>query len=419
MPKLPFLLGVLIASSSFAAPATQAVSAADPKSGTAPVYHIYAGSTHAHTSFTWSHGDQYVKQNPAPGEKKGGISVDENGAQTPSKKQQLKPDWEKSQGPPPTHLALAKSSGYDFYTLSDHSQEAGFQPPAADNPNWVATKKAAADATDAKFVALAGYEHSENNGPGGNGHLNVINSAEYLNAMAPGIDLPTLYKWLKTAKPNGEGPVVASFNHPSAKQYNDWAYRDEQVTDIITMLEVINSNNKIHYEAFIAALDKGWKVSPVCGNDNHGFWGITHHTSRTFVLATEKSKAAILDAMKNRRTYASLDGNIQCTYTVNGAIMGSTLAKPDTFAFDISITDPDKENAKNAITRIDIVKDRGAVVETFTPPTPSHAVTWKPTIRDTTGKYFFVRVWNAGGGDAAKGDPEKPIAWLAPVWTGR
>jgi subtilisin family serine protease len=36
------------------------------------------------------------------------------------------------------------------------------------------------------------------------------------------------------------------------------------------MLEVINSNNKIHYPAFVNALDKGWKVSPVCGNDNHG-----------------------------------------------------------------------------------------------------------------------------------------------------
>src|SRR6478609_6042960 len=111
MPRLIFLLGVSIASWTFAAAAPQPVSAGDAKPAAATVYHIYAGSTHAHTSFTWSHGDQYVKQNPAPGEKKGGISVDENGAQTPSKAQVLKPDWEKFQGPPPTHLALAKTSG--------------------------------------------------------------------------------------------------------------------------------------------------------------------------------------------------------------------------------------------------------------------------------------------------------------------
>jgi hypothetical protein len=33
--------------------------------------------------------------------------------------------------------------------------------------------------------------------------------------------------------------------------------------------------------------------------------------------------------------------------------------------------------------------------------------------------YFFVRVWNAGGGDAPKANPDHPVAWLAPIWTGR
>jgi len=33
--------------------------------------------------------------------------------------------------------------------------------------------------------------------------------------------------------------------------------------------------------------------------------------------------------------------------------------------------------------------------------------------------YFFVRVWNERGGAAAGGNPNEPIAWLAPVWTGR
>ena len=45
--------------------------------------------------------------------------------------------------------------------------------------------------------------------------------------------------------------MVASFNHPGAHQYHDWDFRDPEITDIITMLEVINSNNRIHYEAFI------------------------------------------------------------------------------------------------------------------------------------------------------------------------
>ena len=126
----------------------------------------------------------------------------------------------------------------------------------------------------------------------------------------------------------------------------------------------------------------------------------------------------MLDAMKHRRTYASLDNNIQCRYTVNGEVMGSTLDRPDSFKFDIAVSDPDNANPKDKITKIDIVEDEEVVVKTFT-PTPDWSVRWTPTIDDSSHHYFFVRVWNAGGGDAPGADPAKPIAWLAPVWTGR
>ena len=137
------------------------------------------------------------------------------------------------------------------------------------------------------------------------------------------------------------------------------------------------------------------------------------------MLATAGTKPAILDAMKNRRTYAALDKNIQCRYSVNGAIMGSTLDKPGSFRFEISISDPDTNEPKNKITKIDIVKDGGVVVQTPVLKEPAHSVAWNATIEDSASKYFFVRVWNAGGGDAPKADPANPVAWLAPVWTGR
>jgi hypothetical protein len=98
--------------------------------------------------------------------------------------------------------------------------------------------------------------------------------------------------------------------------------------------------------------------------------------------------------------------------------MGSTLNAASEFAFDISISDTNTSNPRDKITKIDIVKDGGAVVQTHS-PAPAFSVRWRPTIQDSTNKYFFVRVWNAGGGDAPGADPAKPIAWLAPVWTGR
>jgi hypothetical protein len=406
----------------------------------APEYHIYAGNTHAHTAYTWSHGEQfnsngcagirvYANVPPSPilyswtdGYVKGNGKCPAmyviNSWQYPSSDLTLKTDWQAVQGAPAKHFEMAKAAGFDFYAVTDHSQEGAFMDQGSQNPAWLATKQATAQATDSEFVALAGFEFSENDSPGGTGHLNVFNSEGILNALQPGNDLAHFYKWLASAKSNGDGPVVASFNHPDAQQYADWANRDPQVTDVITMLEVINSNNHIHYDAFINALDKGWKVSPVSGLDNHGLTGITKDASRTFVLAQSKTKVAILDAMKHRRTYASLDGNIQCKYTVNGSMMGSTLNHPDVFNFRIDVSDPDTGNPNDKITKIDIVKDGGEVVQTYS-PTPDYAIQWSPTIRDSSSKFFFVRVWNAAGGDVPQANPANPVAWLAPVWSGR
>lgn len=77
-------------------------------------------------------------------------------------------------------------------------------------------------------------------------------------------------------------------------------------------------------------------------------------------------------------------------------------------------------SAKEAVslTRIDIVKDGGVVVQTNT-PTPTSSVRCTQEIHDSTARYDFVRVWNAGSGDAPAADPTNPIARLAPVWTGR
>jgi hypothetical protein len=103
---------------------------------------------------------------------------------------------------------------------------------------------------------------------------------------------------------------------------------------------------------------------------------------------------------------------------VNGAIMGSTLDRPAVFDFDIVISDPGAGNPRDKITKIDIVQDGGVVALSYK-PTPTWSVRWSPTISNATNRYYFVRVWNAGGGDAPGADPAKPVAWLAPVWTGR
>lgn len=349
-------------------------------------YSVYFGNTHAHSTYTSSHGA-------------------------------VPPD----NGPPIQHFNLAKNAAnnMDFYVTTDHSQETAFEPTNANNAAWLDTKADAAEATDAGFVGLAGYEHSENNaGPNpGTGHINVINTATYLDALETGIDLPYLYNWLaNTAQPNGSGlPIVASFNHPGLTQYNNWGYRTAAVTDIITLLEVINSNDGIHESSYRAANNAGWKVSPTSGNDNHGFWGLnwngTVHNSRVGVLATALTKAGILDAMKNRRTFATRNKNLALHYTANGVIMGSTLGTPSTITFVVTAADPDT-GTNNNITLIEVVRPDGSVAASFTPPANSYSVNWTSSaISVGTNKYFYVRASNAEFGATA-------MAWAAPIWTG-
>ena len=96
-------------------------------------YHIYSGSTHAHTQFTWSHGEQWDGARNA-GESKEAMRHTPEGVQLPPGGAKLKDNWQQFQGPPAEHFARAKATGlYDFYTVSDHSQDQPLNPPGADN----------------------------------------------------------------------------------------------------------------------------------------------------------------------------------------------------------------------------------------------------------------------------------------------
>src|SRR6185436_5794711 len=128
-----------------------------------PEYHIYAGNTHAHTVHTWSHGEQFINAKAEAGETKETLRVTTEGAQFPPKSKVTRPEWQKFQGPPAAHFARARTNKYDFYITTDHSQDAAFYPPSPTNAAWLDSKREAVEATDAVFVAITGYEHSENN----------------------------------------------------------------------------------------------------------------------------------------------------------------------------------------------------------------------------------------------------------------
>ena len=328
------------------------------------------------------------------------------------------------------HFRLAKAAGYDFYAITDHALA---KYPDFTPRSYEETKRAADQATDKTFVAIAGFEFSENDGPGGKGHLNVLNTASYLDATGPKVNLPIFYDWLVK---NHTPTVAASFNHSGDGSYNGFDYLTPERRDEITMFEVINSG-KLHYGSYLVALNKGWRVAPIAGNDSHGTWRIGPHKYRTGVLAPSLMRDNLMQAMRARRVYCTWDKNLKLSFTANGRIMGSVLQDPSSLAFSITASDPDTGDPDDRITKIEIVGDNGELVgsKEFS----AHSVTWNATYAPRY-KYCFVKVYTADKADGpaayaekkagkaaadlpAAGPParppdigDSPTAYSAPVW---
>jgi hypothetical protein len=94
-------------------------------------------------------------------------------------------------------------------------------------------------------------------------------------------------------------------------------------------------------KAFIRALNAGWQIAPDGSDDAHSpNWG--NCIRWTGILAPGLSKRCILDALKNRHVYSTLDRNCQLSFTVNGATMDDILAEPvKTVKVRVAVQDAD------------------------------------------------------------------------------
>lgn len=393
--------------------AAGAAAAVDEQRLELSAFHVYRGESHAHTVYTFSHGSH---RNPD---------------------KTLKADWDQEnysnyQGPPEKYFELAKAKGFDFFVVTDHSQEEPLQPVNAQrNEAWLATQAAAQKYTDETFVAIAGFEFSRNaqfdGEKTGTGHMNAINVSEYVNAKDVGI--PNFYQWLKEAQPaRGQGCVVASFNHPGQKGYQDWAYLDPEIAEVVTMFELRTVyRGQPRWDAYVRALNKGWKVSPTSVTDSHGYWHLDNIPPLTCVLATELTKDALTRAMQQRRTYTSWAGekktHVELKYSANGYVMGSTLDKPTRLAFHVEIKTPPDDPGQR-VRRIQVLRNHPTDVDKVQVAAESlfdgrqSEIVWDQVVRDGSSRYFLLRIHHAN--DMTNGAfNEHGSTYSAPVWTGR
>lgn len=319
---------------------------------------------------------------------------------------------------PATSFAAARSAGFDFVILTEHSGPTG----PANGPAFHADAQTrAAYYSDSTFVGLAGYEYSENGGDGDSdsGHMTGWGTREFVNATAAGMNFTAFYNLL-TANQNVPRPVFAGFNHPIAAGHG--ASIPSLLTparrELVVMSETSNKAGYVaaeeagYYRGFVAELDRGWRVAPTCGLDVHGVAGLvrvesgTRKPCRTGLLATSLSKDTLVDAFKKRRIYSTRDTNLKVSYKVNGAWMGSKVGVPTQAVFDLTVPDPDTTNSADKIKKIEVIGNRGAVLagRTF----DAHSVSWRPTVTVGSNTYMFIRVFN--------GERTAHTAVVAPVW---
>lgn len=300
----------------------------------------------------------------------------------------------------------------DFLAVTDHSNWFDNESLANINDGSASEEWKLAQATanekndDGNFVAMYGYEMSWSASTGGYGHMNTYNTPGFETRTNSSMTLKKYYETLKT-----QPQSISMFNHPGETfgDFEGFAHYDEAIDELITLIEVgnsdgdINSNNYFpSYDKYIEALDKGWHIAPTNGQDNHkGKWGDAN-TTRTVVQTSELTRENVYQAMRDRNVYSTEDENLEVIYKINGNTMGSILDEVENLDFDITINEPD---ASDKISKVEIIVNGGKTIKEFNSVENNQRLQFT---LPSTYSYYIVQITQADGQNTI----------TAPIWVG-
>lgn len=324
-------------------------------------------------------------------------------------------------------LEKAKSCGYDFYAITDHSspEQNEYYAQGFTEAHWRDTLEEVERYTSSSFLALHGFEFSRNRDPegGGFGHMNVINTASWKSAYVPGNTFEALYDWLAG---QDDGLVVAQFNHPSrpfsadpAKDFNDFCGRTKERNDIVVLAEIWNSGDAPWFADTVQRIwALGWKVAPTAGTDVHGTYAIEKRPLRTGVLARSLTKEEILRALRARRVYATVEPGLRLDFRLNGHLMGTALAeqiRSEKLLAAVYVSNP----KGTQIDRVEICGGRYDEASARDPAAlePSILCTISPSLKTHISHatfanrgfdFYYAQIYLEGKKD--------PVAFSSPIW---
>lgn len=262
-----------------------------------------------------------------------------------------------------TGLIAIPGTEHTWYDFSGHSNSF--------NTNWLAT-------------AQSGGDHSAA-GLWGIGHLMF--------------DLPMFYARL--ARDPG---ALGQFNHPNPDgggNFFDFTHLTPEADARMNTIEV--RGDDAFRQEYTKALDAGWHVGPVYGDDeHHDRWG--ENAPVTGIWATAQTEEALYEAFRNRTLYVSKDHNAQLLVRGNGEMMGAIL-DGDTTTLDLQIQamDPDPDDSFATL----IVRSNGGE-EVHTQEGLGREVDVTVPLEVADGDYYWVEILQEDG----------DMLVSAPIWIG-
>ncbi|MFH7042617.1 CehA/McbA family metallohydrolase [Paucibacter sp. JuS9] len=377
--------------------------AATPATGSWP-YTIYYGTFHGQTN-----------------DSDGGGAIATCSSSLPAQSGEFGPD---------AAFPYAKNAGLDFLANTDHNHyfdgSTGTNTSASSSVAKARYQNGltiAANYTAATpgFLALYGMEWGViSNG----GHLNIFNSNELFSWEYNGsgelfgdrytskTDYAALYTTMRT-----QG-LVGQFNHPdSTGQFVvngvDLGYTADG-DEVMVMAEIMNTSafssnttetetsRSLYEGSYKKLLERGFHVAPATNQDNHcANWGLSY-TNRTAVLipnGTALTKASMVEALRARRVFATMDKNSQVVLSANGHIMGERFDNIGPLNLNVGYANPNGRTV--ALTEIyEGVPGRNGTVSLLS---NSPAVSITPSM----GKHFYYAKLTQDDGK---------VLWSAPLW---
>ncbi len=298
------------------------------------------------------------------------------------------------QGTPVEAYAMARASGLDFFSLSEHAF-------LLTDAEWQDILNQADTATlNGHFVALPGFEYTHTLG-----HINIFGSDTYINRNDPNYDtLDEFYAWL-VEQPD----AIGQFNHPGDRNenFNNFAYR-AVLDHKIVLQELTNATQ------FFMSIKAGWHLGTLKNRDTHSAnWGCCPLMG---VVAANLTPESILEALAAKRTFfvSPSDANLALVMQANGYWMGSAIPEASNINFVINAYDP---NPTGQPLRVYIYDNGVRVVGTTLPSQTNYS--WTPTIAAQLGHYYYVETYYDGWHYPAYSSPiwveHNPIAEAGPA----